>query len=241
MSNIEENDTCDLKISESDLSHIIKNILNIFLHVTILFTFLTFLFKVLISPLAKGAFRGEIGHMIESAVNNTIPDKIDLTNMTNTSDFKQKLENVKMLLKLYKSTIPQFSELSDDNQEQIINILILNYDNIITKPTYLNKYIKAYSTPNYLINIHDDDTMGFALSISGALFIISILLIGFVKYSCKDCVNVSKLVTENVITFIFVGIVEFWFFTHYAFKFVPAPPSLLVSSSLDNVKEIINK
>ena len=120
-------------------------------------------------------------------------------------------------------------------------MLTLSYDNIIANPTLINKYIKAYSTPNYLINVHDDDTLGFAISISSALFIISILLIIFVKYSCKDCVSVSKLVTENVITFMFVGMVEFWFFTNYAFKFVPAAPSLLISSAFDTVKELVSK
>jgi len=288
----------NIDISESKLSHIIEIILNIFLHVTILFTFLTFLFTIIITPLAKDLFKSEVGHLIEAAVANlpinnknsehyknestsqvehvgSYPGAIDnalldskvndailntnyelnlnpttlnklLTdydklNFNKNMSKNDKKSNLKQLLTVYKTTIPELNNLTDDQLNQIVDLIIMIQTDVIENPTFINKYIKEYNSPNYLINVHNDDIISIAKSLSLIFFIISILLIIFVKYSCNDCINVTKLVSENVITFIFVGIVELWFFQNYAFKFVPAAPSLLISSSFDTVKQIVSK
>jgi hypothetical protein len=44
---------------------------------------------------------------------------------------------------------------------------------------------------------------------------------------------------ENVIIFACVGVIEYLFFTKVALKFVPAPPSLLVTSLINKFKETI--
>jgi hypothetical protein len=43
---------------------------------------------------------------------------------------------------------------------------------------------------------------------------------------------------ENIITFIFVGIIEVVFFLNVALKFVPSPPSLIFTSIIDNLKKV---
>ena len=45
-------------------------------------------------------------------------------------------------------------------------------------------------------------------------------------------VGVGNLLTVNLLTFAFVGVVEYIFFTQVISKYVPAPPSLLVTSAL---------
>ena len=274
-------------ISESKLSHIIEIILNIFLHVTILFTFLTFLFTIIITPLAKDLFKSEVGHLIETAVSNipinnknsehyndtsnqqiehvgSYPDDIDQSllestksndsnllnklltdydklNLNKSMSKDDKKTNLKRLLTVYKSTIPELNNMNDEQLDQLVDLIITIQTDVIENPKLINKYIKEYNSPNYLINVHNNDIVSIAKSISLIFFIISILLIIFVKFSCNECINVTKLVSENIITFIFVGIVELWFFQNYAFKFVPAAPSLLISSSFDTVKQLISK
>ena len=283
----------NMDISKSNLSHTIEIILNIFLHVTILFTFLTFLFTIIITPLAKNTFKTEIGHLIESAIsklpidniksNNSehyknesnlhiehigsYPGDIDNTllplnnsnldvnsntlntlltdytklNLNNTISKDDKKNNLKILLSVYKTTIPELNNMNDDELNQLVDIIITIQTDVIENPTLLNKYIKEYNTPNYLINVHNDDIITIAKSLSLIFFIISILLIIFVKYSCNECINVTKLISENIITFIFIGIVELWFFQNYAFKFIPAAPSLLINSAFNTVKELVSK
>lgn len=48
--------------------------------------------------------------------------------------------------------------------------------------------------------------------------------------------EVWHIFLENIITFIFVGIVEVIFFLNIALKFVPAPPSLIFTSLLSAIK-----
>ena len=64
-------------------------------------------------------------------------------------------------------------------------------------------------------------------------------MIATVKISCGSCVNITKLIIENVLTFAFVGCIEYWFFMTYAAKFIPAPPSLLMRTAIDTIKTLL--
>jgi hypothetical protein len=50
--------------------------------------------------------------------------------------------------------------------------------------------------------------------------------------------HVKEVVIENLITFTFVGIVEFMFFKHIAFKFIPVAPSFISQQFLEKVQKL---
>ena len=49
-------------------------------------------------------------------------------------------------------------------------------------------------------------------------------------------IPLGSIVAHNMLTFAFVGIVEYIFFTQVAMKYQPAPPSLLVTSAIQAAK-----
>jgi len=203
---------------------ILEFILNCFLHVFILFFFLYFLFVVLIAPISQNAFKGEIGGIVNELMNSLIPDKINLATMPD-SQLDQLLSNNSM----YKNLDPISKIAFKDNLRKMYAYF---HDN----PYVINNYIKEYSSTNFLIKEHNDVTLAYGQAIVIFLFVITVLLFILLKYYYPNSVNIRKLLTENIITFIFVGIGEYWFFTTYAVKFVPAPPSLLSKSAIDTIK-----
>jgi hypothetical protein len=47
--------------------------------------------------------------------------------------------------------------------------------------------------------------------------------------------DLKLVVIENIITFMFIGFIEIFFFYNIVLKYIPAPPSLLSSSFLNNL------
>jgi hypothetical protein len=218
---LSDEDMCIKSLDTTTLSHSNIFILNVFLHVTILFTFLNILFKIIIAPLAVDAFKNEISTNIRTIIDKSIPTPIILPNPKDNN------------INLNDTPLSPYvkSNNSAKNIQQLLNILQNNkiYDN----------YITEYSNPNPLLVSHNDDIIANGYYLSIILIIISIILITVIKRSCSECINVTKLVIENLLTFICVGIVEFWFFTTYAKNFVPTSPSLIVSSAIDNIKSYL--
>ena len=74
-----------------------------------------------------------------------------------------------------------------------------------------------------------------------AVTIISLMVFGFagtylcLRLSSNFCHEIHALLLENIITFMFVGAIEYWFFTTVALKFIPTPPSYFVTTLRDEV------
>jgi hypothetical protein len=168
--------------------------INVFVHVIILFTFLTAFFILFVSKLTKEMFEKEIGHLIEKNVDTLVRG---LDNETKQS------------LSLFTSAVP------------------------------LDKLIKKYEEPSEYILEHNKWVQLSAIGLS----ITGICILGLVVYvvynSCGQCVPLRHIFMENVIIFACVGVIEYLFFTKVALKFVPAPPSLLVTSLINKFKETI--
>ena len=251
-------DNNDLKcnVQSSLLSHTNEFILNSFLHVSILFAFLSLLFYYLIAPLAKNAFKHEIGHQIIEAIDKAIPIPIDLrTKKTNksinpTSVSNKPTDALSLAAALAADNLSDAENSAMDYQVQqlpfasMLNITTVSQLKALLSSEstnqIINNYIVEYSKPTTLINLHNLHILDYGYYLSLILFVITFVLIFFIKYSCGSCVNLTKLFLENIITFSFIGFIEFWFFTKYASKFIPAVPSLLIHSAFENVKSYLN-
>jgi hypothetical protein len=238
----EELATCN--ISESPLSFTNEFIINSFLHVTILFGFLNILFIYIIAPLVTSAGNTEIGEQIIHGIDSAIPITI---NINNDKKFECPSTYSTVTCTAYKQMINQYIAntslfktvgITDiDSLSSTIYTIVSNDNN---QNNILNNYILEYSTPNKLIKMHNDMIIDYGISISVIFFIISVILIIVLKLSCNQCINITKIVLENLITFSFIGAVEFWFFMTYASKYLPAPPSTLISTSIDTVKSYLD-
>ena len=167
---------------------------NVFVHVIILFTFLTVFFILFVSKLTKDMFENEISHLID--------------------------ENIEKLI----------MGLDGDTKKNL---------GLFTKMMPIDKLIKKYEGPSDYVLEHNRwlKLSAVAVSIVGVLILALVLYI--IYNSCGRCVPLKHILIENIIVFVCVGVVEYLFFTRVALKFVPAPPSLLVTSLINKFKETI--
>lgn len=65
-----------------------------------------------------------------------------------------------------------------------------------------------------------------------------IFVVVLMKYHCGDDIHFLHIVVENIVTFFFIGIVEYMFFTKVASQYIPVDPSFLPTRF---VNSLINK
>lgn len=121
-------------------------------------------------------------------------------------------------------------------EEQLSNQIIPITDDIKNIPDYsifVDKYrndilIQKNKYKNVASNVKENnDTVKKNIMITSACLIgIFILLLLFKRVREE----IKPILIANIIIFTFVGMIEFGFFTKVAMNYVPAPPSLMVSS-----------
>jgi len=71
---------------------------------------------------------------------------------------------------------------------------------------------------------------------SWILFIVIIVLL---QYTCNIDLNLEEVILENAITFCFVGLFEYYFFTRIANSYIPVEPSFISQEFLNSIKNKI--
>jgi hypothetical protein len=189
------------------------------------------LFIVLIAPIAKNAFKHEFDHIILEEINHQLPNaSYDINTMSDSE-----------LDKLLDSVYPGYSSQDPINKSLIRLNIRQMYDIMKNNPYIIKNYITNYSSPNILIKNHNNDVLSYGQAIIIFLVIITLSLCILFKYYFPNDINLFKLFLENIITFIFIGLGEYWFFTTFAVKFIPAAPSLLTNTAIDTIKTNFSK
>lgn len=102
----------------------------------------------------------------------------------------------------------------------------------------VNKMKEVYSKPHKLTTQHNSWLFTSIVSTNIAMFLLVTISTLLLIYQCDKCIPIGHVMTENIITFIFVGIVEYLFFTRVALKYIPSPPSAIVKRVLTKLKNI---
>ena len=97
--------------------------------------------------------------------------------------------------------------------------------------------IERYSKPSEVIQESNNWVKLTSVSIILVLALIIVVIISVLYLICNKCTGVLGILKENIITFMFVGLVEYLFFTQISFKYIPAPPSTMVSTLVNAFKE----
>jgi hypothetical protein len=230
-------------------------IVNIVLHVTILYTILANFFIFFITTITTDAINNELKHVVNDAFKPYIKNKDEIT---------KKITELKLqyyeLLKLTNNQNLQYFSKINDIKLQIENLTFLNYSlpkssisvtNSIFGSTNFNintllNYFKNMSFEYYLDLFSTDNPIrkGINTQLFSQIHIVNVLLVLFLFVLVGTLIFsggitygiLYQLILENVITFIFVGIIEFMFFLFIAIKFIPAPPSLIFKSLLSSIK-----
>lgn len=213
---------------------------NLLLHLTILYTILASLFMYYISNVASDTINNEINSIIENIIKNI---KLDQHNIKNK--ILENLNDNELRNKIQNSCL--FTLVKDDNMMKILNEKLSNHESVklLNNIKQLNKDKNDYE---YWLNLFkkDDPTRNknnnqvfFYIKFINVLLIAFLLFFAYFIYVNKTIkVNDFKvIITENILTFIGVGIIEYLFFTNVALKYIPAPPSLLYESFMNSLKK----
>ena len=200
------------------------------------FSFLTFLFTYIIAPLSKNAFNSNIDKLIQQQIDLAIPNQIDLTNETNLVNNRKQLVNQ---LTQYINNYFLLQNKDPIKANEIINNISNIIDYIVKNNFFYEQLVNTYKEPNFIIKTHNKSILNISMYLSITLFIISIVFIIIYKLSCAPCIDLTTILIENIFIFIIVGAAEYWFFINYAFNYHPVPPSLLINTSIQNIKNLL--
>lgn len=94
-----------------------------------------------------------------------------------------------------------------------------------------------YSTPSPEVVTNNEWDLRSALTSLGFLAVIFLTMVAILKINCAPDVSVWKIIGENIIAFLFVGLIEFLFFHYVAFKYVPVLPSRITNDLIARLKQ----
>lgn len=102
----------------------------------------------------------------------------------------------------------------------------------------LETLLKIYSSPTEDRTINNSWIEKIVYTIAAILACIIVIAVLIVKANCGK-ISIIEILSENIIIFIFVGIVEFLFFTKIIIKYIPAYPSTLYNIFKDTLKNYV--
>ena len=176
-------------------------IVNISMHITILFIFLYFFFFIIVSK------KGEkfLNKNINDISTNTIPILLDKTNQLN---------------KEYGGTFVNWNKLYEISKK------INKHDNISIdqKIKENNEYYKK---------------LGFYILICLVTFVIGLYC--YYTFYKKSTINIGNIISENILTFILIGTIEYVFFLMISSNYVTSYPTDNSTIILERIKYNLNK
>jgi hypothetical protein len=189
-----------------------ENCVNIMLHVTILFTLLSLLFKYYISNITEKTINSEIDNIIDNSVADS-----------NTHNL-----HYGILIREINNTQKNVSKHFTNNTNHSENHTPNSYD----------YYYDLFSKRDVTVKTSNDKVF-FYINFVNILLVLMLLLVTFYFYKTNNILgdDIKIIVLENVLTFGFVGIIEYVFFTNVALKYSAITPTLLYSSFIDSFKK----
>ena len=130
------------------------------------------------------------------------------------------------------------NELGDMISKQVNSLLDKNPD-IKTTPEMsmiIRRFMEKYNTETR--GTLERNIMLKFLAVFTVLVLLGIVLtiVLTVSLECHEKINITSIVLQNVVVFIFIGIVEYMFFTNVAAKYIPVMPSLMSTTILNTLK-----
>ena len=131
---------------------------------------------------------------------------------------------------------------------EIIHLIESSFSEKIDKlkeNKYINKLIdilpieklkKIYKNPDPVIAVRNNNLFNTILFINIFCWLIYITIVLVLQNGCDTKIDMKGMIIENLIMFIFIGIVEYLFFTRIAIKYVPVKPSFITSQLFTKIK-----
>lgn len=125
----------------------------------------------------------------------------------------------------------EMGDMIDDNMKKILTPDIKNYLSQYTP--VLQKVQSLYSEPDRYVQ---ENNRWIKIS---AIFVVVFLLSIITTILIFQCSHISMggIISENIVTFLCIGIVEYWFFTNIAIKWIPTSPSLMIDKMFSSITD----
>jgi hypothetical protein len=150
---------------------------------------------------------------------NELKDNVNIKQINDT------MNNAKQL----NDTINEAKDTINEAKDKINNNFSYDY------------YVKLFSKEDDK-RAKINDQILFYMKMTNILIVIMLMLFTYylLKTKSVNIGDVKHLLFENVLTFIFIGVIEYFFFTRVALKFIPAPPSLIAKSFITALNDELN-
>jgi len=98
---------------------------------------------------------------------------------------------------------------------------------------------KAFNKDSPTTTLNNDWLFTTIPMVVGLLYLGLFVLLYMLRFAQVELPDMMEILKINIITFAFIGIVEYIFFTRVASKYIPVPPSLIARTFLQDVKNIL--
>lgn len=130
-----------------------------------------------------------------------------------------------------------FSDYKKNMTEQEL----LNFKKHVKENYYLLSIMKKiYSRPDEVMIKNNNWLKVFNFTVIILLISILTVLLITLYVSSNTCIPIINILKENLILFIFIGIVEYLFFIKIGMKYVPVLPSKIIDSIVNRLNENFN-
>ncbi len=194
-------------------------VLNIAIHVIILFGILSIFFRLVVSPMAKTDMDEQVRGNVSSAVATIIKNeksKIDSLGKTYTG--------VSGTIHSALGSVPGLEEAKNtagDAKQETVGLLDRAAEHYKNPSPIVNEWNSWLFTTNALVWV------AMAAAVVGMVLVL--------HFGCNSCPTIPTLAMENLIVFAMVGVVEFGFFKLIASKYIPTKPSAIVEDFKNSV------
>jgi hypothetical protein len=176
----------------------------------------------------------------EGYINNKLDriiGKVIETNKDTIKEFKNKLNSIN----LDNINVVANSKNQDELEENINNILNGNGTNNTENINY--KYYELIFSKEDNTRKKLNEQLFYYIKVVNIILILVLILFTIYLLATKaiTITDIIGLIVENLITFIFVGMIEYYFFTNVASKYIPANPSIIFKSFLNSMKDNFTK
>jgi len=145
------------------------------------------------------------------------------------------------ITKITKSAInSHLGDLIEENSESIVKKskeLGGLQVQLLSKTLPFDHIKKAYDKPDKM-QVNNNDWLQYSLIITNLSLLVMVAgSIMILAYTCNSDIHLGEILKLNLYTFILVGIIEYLFFTKVALKWIPSPPSLMITTIVNNIKK----
>jgi hypothetical protein len=226
--------------------------INTLTQITFVLIFLTLFFIFVVSNVMKDALKDALKDNINQNFNEwnfllfpyKLKDYLKQYVGTNIDQLSKELNKLPLLSEDVKSTVINNinnrskglaqNEIDKVFYEEIDKVIHFYYDMVNSK--MYGRIIQYYDKEEANIVEHNNGLINNLITINVFFIIILILVTATAKASCQN-VPILKILLENAGILFFVGIIESVFFYYIVQKYVPIPPSLIISTVFDELKK----